>query len=75
MLKRVSGIDVTSCVQCGGAVRIVARIETPTAILDHFEKHGAFRHDAEAPVREDFVDLAKEGRQILLGHSLRLPRD
>ncbi len=43
-LKRVFGIDVSTCVHCGGAVRIVASIEAPTAIraiLAHFEKHGA----------------------------------
>ena len=43
-LKRVFGIDVSTCVHCGGAVRIVASIEEPAAIraiLAHFEKHGA----------------------------------
>jgi hypothetical protein len=32
-LKRVFGIDITTCVHCGGAVRIVASIEEPIAIL------------------------------------------
>ena len=43
-LKRVFGIEVTTCIHCGGAVRIVASIEDPTAIraiLNHFAKHGA----------------------------------
>lgn len=43
-LKRVFGIDVTTCVHCGGAVRIIASVEAPRAILAilaHFEKHGA----------------------------------
>jgi len=43
-LKRVFNIDVSTCVHCGGAVRIVASIEEPNAIraiLGHFEKHGA----------------------------------
>ena len=43
-LKQVFSIDVTTCAHCGGAVRIVASIEEPTAIraiLAHFEKHGA----------------------------------
>ena len=43
-LKRVFGIDVSTCVHCGGAVRIVTSIEEPTAIraiLAHFEKHDA----------------------------------
>ncbi|MDE2156726.1 MAG: hypothetical protein KGJ32_12650 [Xanthomonadaceae bacterium] len=37
-------IDVTTCVHCGGAARIVASIEEPAAIraiLDHFKKHVA----------------------------------
>ena len=33
-------IDVSTCVHCGGAVRIVASIEEPIAIRAHFEKHG-----------------------------------
>uniref|UniRef100_UPI002163CCDF hypothetical protein n=1 Tax=Micrococcus luteus TaxID=1270 RepID=UPI002163CCDF len=45
------------CAHCGGAVRIVASIEEPTAIraiLAHFEKHGAleqahYRPAARAP--------------------------
>jgi hypothetical protein len=56
-LKRVFGIDVSTCVHCGGAVRIVASIEEPPAIraiLAHFEKHGAleeahYRPAARAP--------------------------
>jgi hypothetical protein len=53
-LKRVFNIDVTTCIQCGGAVRIVASIEQPTAIraiLAHFEKHGALEqaHYRPAP--------------------------
>lgn len=43
-LKRVFGIDVSICVHCGGAVRIVASIEEPNAIraiLAHFAKHDA----------------------------------
>ncbi|WP_455423907.1 ISCR element clade Ia family transposase [Aquilutibacter rugosus] len=56
-LKRVFSIDVTTCDHCGGAVRIVASIEEPTAIraiLAHFEKHGAleeahYRPSARAP--------------------------
>jgi hypothetical protein len=56
-LKRVLGIDVNTCIHCGGAVRIVASIEDPAAIraiLGHFEKHGAleqahYRPPARAP--------------------------
>jgi len=50
-------IDVSTCVHCGGTLRIVAGIEEPTAtraILAHFEKHGAlekahYRPAARAP--------------------------
>jgi hypothetical protein len=56
-LKRVFGIDINTCVHCGGSVRIVASIEEPSAIraiLAHFEKHGAqeeaqYRPAARAP--------------------------
>jgi hypothetical protein len=43
-LKRVFDIDVSTCIHCGGAVRIVASIEEPKAIraiIAHFAKHGA----------------------------------
>ena len=43
-LKRVFGVDITTCVHCSGTVRIVASIDELTAIraiLIHFEKHGA----------------------------------
>jgi len=50
----VFGIDVNPCGHCGGAVRIVASIEEPTAIraiLAHFEKLGALKkaHYRPAP--------------------------
>lgn len=53
-LKRVSGIDVTTCVHCGGPVRIVASIEDPAAIraiLAHFARHGTLEsaHYRPAP--------------------------
>ena len=53
-LKRVFTIDVTTCVHCGGAVRIVASIEEPAAIgaiLAHFAKLGALEkaHNRPAP--------------------------
>ncbi len=56
-LKRVFNIDVSTCVHCGGTVRIVASIEEPTAIraiLAHFAKHRAlekahYRPAARAP--------------------------
>ncbi len=56
-LKRVFGIDVETCVHCGGKAKIVASVEEPQAIraiLDHFEKRGAlgdayYRPPARAP--------------------------
>jgi len=53
-LKRIFNIDVSTCIHCGGSVRIVASIEEPTAIraiLAHFEKHGALEkaHYRPAP--------------------------
>ncbi len=74
-LKRVFSIDVTTCAHCGGAVRIVASIEEPTAIrairaiLAHFEKHGAleqahYRPAARAPPRSRF-GAASIGKNIV----------
>ena len=45
-LKRVFGIDVSSCVHCGGTLQIVASIKEPTtirAIVAYFAKHGALK--------------------------------
>lgn len=42
-IKRVFHIDVTTCVRCGGALRIVACIDEPKAIRAipaHFAEHG-----------------------------------
>ena len=42
-LKRVFGIDIYTCLHCGGAVRIPASVEGPEAIgriLEHFDKRG-----------------------------------
>ncbi len=52
-LKRVFGIDVSTCVHCGGAVQIVASIEEPTvirAIHAHFEKHDAMEEAQYRPL-------------------------
>lgn len=43
-LKRVFGIDIETCLRCGGAVRILASVEEPDAIgriLEHFDQQGA----------------------------------
>jgi len=40
-LKRVFGIDIETCHQCGGVVKIIASIEDPTVIeniLSHLHK-------------------------------------
>ncbi len=40
-LKRVFGIDITTCQHCGGAMRVIACIEDPAvirAILAHLDK-------------------------------------
>jgi len=49
-LKRVFNIDVSTCSHCGGALRIVASIEEPTAIraiLAHFEKYGTVEKERD----------------------------
>lgn len=43
-LKRVFGIDIGTCAECGGAVRIIACIEDPEVIeriLTHLESKTA----------------------------------
>ena len=45
---------MSTCVHCGGTLRIVASIEEPTAIrviLAHFEKHGAREKRTTDPPR------------------------
>jgi hypothetical protein len=56
-------IDVTTCIHCGGSVRIVASIEEPTAIrgiLAQFAKHGALdqAHYRPAPRGPPAVAMA-----------------
>ena len=54
-LKRVFRIDIETCEHCGGAVRIIARIEDPVSIeknLTHIERReagGASPHAPRAP--------------------------
>ena len=63
-LKRVFRIDVETCEQCGGAVRIVASIERPAVIekiLAHIgrrDRAGANPHAPRAPpvTRKDQLD-------------------
>lgn len=52
--KPVFGIDVSTCVHCSGAVRIVVSIEEPTVIHTipaHFEKHDAMEEAQYSPRR------------------------
>ena len=54
MASAGANIDVSTCGHYGGAVRIVASIEEPTAIraiLAHFEKHGALQKAHYRPAR------------------------
>jgi hypothetical protein len=67
-LKRVFGIDITTCAHCGGAVRIVASIEEPgaiPAIPAHFEKHGALEQAHNRPAARAPPDAAAS---VLAGH-------
>jgi hypothetical protein len=67
-LKRVFNIDVTTCVHCGGAVRIVASIEEPAAIrtiLAYFAKHDALEeaHYRLGPRAPPPAELSMRERQ------------
>ncbi len=51
-LKRVFDIDIETCSECGGDVRIIASIEDPVVIrtiLAHLDKKGAFAGDSLLP--------------------------
>ena len=51
-LKRVFRIDIETCEQCGGAVRIIASIEDPVIIdkiLTHIERRDAAGASPHAP--------------------------
>jgi hypothetical protein len=44
-LKRVFNIDIETCSECGGDVRVIASIEDPVVIqkiLAHLDKKGVF---------------------------------
>jgi len=52
-LKRVFGIDATTCIHCGGRVRILASVNDTAVIrtiLGYFEKHGALEHAVYRPL-------------------------
>lgn len=51
-LKRVFAIDVETCSECGGAVRVIASIEDPVVIrkiLDHLEAKRALAGSGQLP--------------------------
>jgi hypothetical protein len=51
-LKRVFDIDIDTCCECGGDVKIIASIEDPVVIrtiLTHLDNKGAFTADSLLP--------------------------
>jgi hypothetical protein len=46
-LKRVFGIQINPCEQCGGAVKIIASIENPEVIGQILAHLGLYRPDAD----------------------------
>ena len=69
------GIDVNTCVHCGGAVRIVASIEEPTAIraiLSHFEKHGALEQAPYRPAPRARPAVGNRREMVMDGAAARL---
>ena len=51
-LKRVFNIDIETCRECGGAVKIIACIEDPVLIkkiLTHLKEKAAFKEPIELP--------------------------
>ena len=62
-LKRVFKIDIETCNQCGGAVKVIASIEDPTVIqqiLEHLEHRAessrTLPHPVRAPPRDKGLD-------------------
>jgi len=60
-LKRVFNIDIDTCTECGGAMKVIASIEDPTVIrkiLAHLnQKAGADQPDSLPPSRAPPGDL------------------
>ena len=51
-LKRVFNIDIETCTECGGAVKVIACIEDPVVIkkiLDHLKDKGASKEAKQLP--------------------------
>ncbi len=52
-LKRVFGVEIESCMCCGGELKIIASIEEPqliAKILSHLERAGAEQSQSELPL-------------------------
>lgn len=52
-LKRVFGIEIDSCVRCGGQLKIIASIEEPEVIakiLSHLQHTTAEQYKTELPL-------------------------
>ena len=68
-LKRVFKSDILTCKHCGGAVKVIARIEDPIVIkkiLEHLDRRAdpatpAFRPFARAPPQEELSGLRESG--------------
>ena len=71
-LKRVFNIDISTCVACGGAVKIIASIEDPVLIkqiLAHLERKAKSKE--YDPLQESRVSAAGRSEtiwQIHFGH-------
>ena len=60
-LKRVFNIDITTCEECGGIVKVIASIEDPAVIkqiLAHLERKAVSKEfnplpESRAPPQED----------------------
>ena len=68
-LKRVFKIDIMTCADCGGAVKVIASIEDPVVIkqiLEHLDRRAepathAFRPFARAPPPAPLPGLKEPG--------------
>jgi hypothetical protein len=53
-LKRVFGIQIERCAQCGGTLKIIASIEDPQVIgrtLEHLERRAVLPRESRPPAR------------------------
>ena len=73
-LKRVFGIDIELCPACGGAVRIIARIEDPVVIEKILTHLDAQASAPPAAIRPPCRAPPQRG-QMLYGGPRRSPRN